>query len=441
MTSNIRKIGFATAISLVIANMIGTGVFTSLGFQVIEIQSPFAILMLWIVGGVLALCGALTYGEIGSAFPESGGEYNYLSKLYHPAVGFLSGWVSVTVGFAAPVAAAAMALGLYVNKIYPGADKEYLAISVILVFTIIHAITLKLGSALQRAFTLIKIVIIVMFMGFGMFYTPDHEMVVVADSFAWNDIFSLSFAGSLIYVTYAYSGWNAASYIAGEIENVNKNLPRALFWGTLIVLIIYTALNYVFLRSVPINELKGVVEVGYVSANKIFGLEPGKFMGLIIALLLLSTISAMILAGPRVMQSMGRDIKQLKWFAISNKNNVPFVAVIFQSALSVYLVHTSKFDKLLTYVGFTLNLFTFLTVLGVFILRYKKMGVKSSFKTPLFPLPPLLFLSILGWILYSIVISRPEESMKGFGTVLLGLIIYFVTQYFDKKGNKNIKDV
>jgi basic amino acid/polyamine antiporter, APA family len=436
-SSHLIKIGFGTAISLVIANMIGTGVFTSLGFQVMSIQSPFAILMLWVVGGVLALCGALTYGEIGSAYPESGGEYNYLSKLYHPSIGFLSGWVSVTVGFAAPVAAAGMALGLYINKIYPGVEPKLLAIIVILAFTIVHAITLKLGSALQRAFTLVKIVIIIMFMGFGMFHTPDHTTSIVADSNAWKDIFSMSFAGSLIYVTYAYSGWNAASYIAGEIENVNKNLPRALFWGTLIVLIIYTSLNFVFLRSVPIEELKGVVEVGYLSANKIFGMELGKFMGLVIALLLISTISAMILAGPRVMQAMGKDIKQLKWFAISNQNNVPYVAVIFQSVISVILVLNSSFESLITYVGFTLNLFTFLTVLGVFILRYKKTDVKSSFKTPLFPLPPLLFLGIIGWILYSIVVDKPFESLMGFGTVLLGLLVYFLTQKFGQNKIKN----
>jgi APA family basic amino acid/polyamine antiporter len=241
----------------------------------------------------------------------------------------------------------------------------------------------------------------------------------------------------LIYVTYAYSGWNAASYIAGEIENVNKNLPRALFWGTLIVMAIYTLLNYVFLYSVPIEELKGVVEVGYLSANKIFGFELGRFMGLVIALLLISTISAMILAGPRVMSSMGKDIKQLRWFAISNKNNVPYVAVIFQSVISVILVLNSTFQSLITYVGFTLNLFTFLTVFGVFILRYKKTDVKSSFKTPLYPFTPLLFLSIIGWILYSIVIEKPFESMLGLGTVLLGLAFYFLTDRLDKRKLQN----
>lgn len=357
-----HKIGFNTAVSIVIANMIGTGVFTSLGFQVLGIESGFAIIMLWVVGGILALCGALTYGEIGAAFPESGGEYNYLSKLYHPAVGFISGWVSVTVGFAAPIAAASMALGSYVNKVYPGVNPVLMALSVIAIITLIHSINLKAGSLFQRIFTIVKVVCILMFVGFGLFHIPQHTIAFKADSTAWNDIFSKGFAISLIYVTYAYSGWNAASYITGEMKNAQRNLPRALFVGTLVVMVIYTLLNYVFLYSVPIPELKGVLEVGYLSANKIFGAQVGQFMSLIIALLLISTISAMILAGPRVMKSMGTDIKGLKFFAISNKNNVPYVAIIFQSVIAVALVLTSSFQSLITYVGFTLNLFTFLTV-------------------------------------------------------------------------------
>lgn len=221
-----QKIGFNTAISLVIANMIGTGVFTSLGFQVMDISSGFAIIMLWLIGGVLSLCGALTYGEIGSAFPQSGGEYNYLSKLYHPSVGFLSGWVSVTVGFAAPVAAASTALGLYVNKIYTNVNPQMLAIAIILILTIVHSINLKLGGAIQRAFTLIKVVIIVMFVGFGFFYHPQHSISFAPTSEGLNQMLTSAFAVSLVFVTYAYSGWNAAAYIAGELDQPQKNLPK-----------------------------------------------------------------------------------------------------------------------------------------------------------------------------------------------------------------------
>jgi APA family basic amino acid/polyamine antiporter len=433
-----HKIGFNTAVSIVIANMIGTGVFTSLGFQVLGIESGFALIMLWVVGGILALCGALTYGEIGAAFPQSGGEYNYLSKLYHPAVGFISGWVSVTVGFAAPIAAAAVALGQYVSKVYPTVNAVVLALSIIAIITLIHSINLKAGSLFQRIFTIVKVVCIVMFVGFGLFHVPEHTVNFSADTTAWNDIFSKGFAISLIYVTYAYSGWNAASYISGEMKDAKRNLPKALFVGTLIVMVIYTLLNYVFLYSVPIPELKGVLEVGYLSANKIFGVQVGQFMSLVIAVLLISTISAMVLAGPRVMKSMGTDIKGLRFFAISNKNNVPYVAIIFQSVIAVVLVLTSSFQSLITYVGFTLNLFTFLTVAGIFILRLKHKHIETSYKTFLYPITPLLFLSIILFILVYIMIEKPVESLYGLGTVLLGLLVYFIT---NKKEDKTTNEI
>jgi APA family basic amino acid/polyamine antiporter len=428
-----HKIGFSTATAIVIANMIGTGVFTSLGFQVLGIQSGFAIIMLWVVGGVLALCGALTYGEIGSAFPESGGEYNYLSKLYHPVVGYVSGWVSVTVGFAAPIAAASMALGQYVTKLYPTINPTGLALTVIAIITCIHSINLKTGGLFQRIFTVVKVVCIFMFIGFGLFHTPAHQVDFSASSNAIKDIFSASFAGSLIYVTFAYSGWNAASYISGEITDVKKNLPKSLLVGTLLVMIVYTLLNYVFLYSVPIDELKGVVEVGYLSANKIFGTQLGQFMSLVIALLLVSTISAMVLAGPRVMHSMGKDMPGLGVFSTQNKNGIPYVAIIFQSIIAITLVLTSSFESLITYVGFTLNLFTFLTVGGIFILRYKHKHVKTSYKTFLYPVTPILFLSIVLWILIHIMIERPVESLAGLGTVVIGAAVYFLTHHKKKK--------
>ncbi|MBS1651202.1 MAG: amino acid permease [Bacteroidetes bacterium] len=432
--SNKHKIQLNTAAAIVIANMIGTGVFTSLGFQVIGINSPFAILMLWVVGGLLSLCGALTYGEIGAAFPASGGEYNYLSKLYHPSVGFLSGWVSVTVGFAAPIAAASVALGMYVSKIYPEVNATLLALSVIIIITTIHSITLKAGAAFQRVFTLIKIICIVMFVGFGLFHKPQHHISLLNTQGAFTNIFSSAFAGALIYVTYAYSGWNAAAYITGEMENPKRNLPRALLLGTITVMIIYTVLNAIFLYSVPIDELKGVVEVGYLSANKIFGVQLGKFMSLVIAVLLISTISAMILTGPRVMQSMGNDIRGLKFFSITNKSKVPYVAIIFQSLISIILVLTSSFDSLITYVGFTLNLFTLLTVAGIFIVRTKFKHIKTGYRTFLYPITPLFFISILLWIMFDIISTRTKESMLGFATVLIGLVFYFLT----RKKNENI---
>jgi APA family basic amino acid/polyamine antiporter len=248
------KIGFYTAISLVIANMIGTGVFTSLGFQLFDIHSVFSILILWLLGGIISFCGALVYGELGSAIPRSGGEYVYLSTLMHPAVGFMSGWVSSTVGFAAPVALASMALGTYVNKIIPEINITICALSVVTIITLVHSLNLKIGSGVQKTLTFLKVVVIVGFIIAGFIHTPSHEITIAPQTTSMNEIFSAGFWVSLIYVSYAYSGWNAASYLAGDMENPQKNLPKALLLGTLIVTVIYVLLNFIFLYSAPMFE-------------------------------------------------------------------------------------------------------------------------------------------------------------------------------------------
>ncbi len=418
------KIDFSTATALVIANMIGTGVFTSLGYQVFDIHTGFSILMLWVIGGIIALCGALVYGEIGSAFPQSGGEYNYLSKLYHPSIGFLSGWVSVTVGFAAPIAAAAVALGMYVSKVFPQLNGTYIAATVVLLLTAMHATDLKLGAGFQKIFTAIKVIVIIFFIGAGLFSTPGHEISFAPQPFSWTEIMSAPFAVSLVFVSYAYSGWNASSYIAGELDAPQKNLPKSLLIGTGAVMLLYVLLNYIFLYTVPISELKGVAEVGYLSANKIFGSVIGGFMGLVIATLLISTLSAMILTGPRVMNSMGKDMALLKFLTISNSKNVPFVAVIFQSVIALTLIFTSSFQSLITYVGFTLSLCTFLTVAGVFVLRAKK--IETKYRTWGYPVTPIIFLAMTGWVMFFIFRDKPTESLYGLGTVLSGLVVYFL---------------
>lgn len=428
-----HKIGFYTAISVVIANMIGTGVFTSLGFQVAGIQDGFSLLALWGIGGILALCGALTYAEIGAALPENGGEFHYLSKLYHPSLGFLSGWVSVTVGFAAPIAAASMALGKYVHSSFPDLNPTATALVVIAGVTAIHSLHLKAGGTFQKIFTLIKISAIAVFILAGLLCTADTGITVIPTEQSLSQISSASFAASLIYVTYAYSGWNAAAYLSGELKDVNRTLPKALLYGTLTVLAVYTLLNYVFLKTTPIDELKGQIEVGHLSAVKIFGQTAGIYMSLVIAILLISTISAMILAGPRVMQSMGRKFTPLKTLAVTNKNNVPFIAILVQSLIAVALVMFSSFDSLINYVGFTLNIFTLLTVIGIFILRYKFPDIHRPFKSPLFPLPSLLFMGIILWILWNMLTEKPFESLMGLLTVLGGLLFYYLTAYFDKQ--------
>lgn len=433
--NSVYKIGFYTAISLVIANMIGTGVFTSLGFQLINIHSVFSILVLWLLGGVISLCGALVYAELGVTFPKSGGEYIYLSKLIHPFVGFLSGWVSSTVGFAAPVALASVALGTYVNIIFPQVNITVCALTVVGLITVIHATNLKSGSSFQKILTLLKIIFIILFIVAGFCCTPVHVVSVLPQANSENEIFSQAFWVGLIYVSYAYSGWNAASYLAGDMHDVKKDLPKALIVGTLIVTAIYVLLNYVFLYSTPASELAGVLEIGHVSASHIFGEFFGKFMSLVIAFLLISSISAMIMAGPRIIKSMGDDVPMLNFLAITNKNNVPYLAVILQSVITVVLILTSQFESVLTFVGFSLSIFTFLTVMSVFILRARKIE-NTSYKTWGYPFTPILFLALNGFTIYFVFINKTEESLWGLLNLVIGGVIYVIGTQFSK--NKHV---
>jgi APA family basic amino acid/polyamine antiporter len=453
--STVRRITLFTATCIVIANMVGTGVFTSLGFQVGGIQSPFALIMLWIVGGIIALCGALSYGELAAAMPRSGGEYHYLSRIYHPVIGFMSGWVSALVGFAAPVALAAMALGAYATRSLesggedlPERFPQYLAGSVVILLTAIHSYDIKAGSLFQNVFTTLKVVLIILFIALGFFYFNQPQDItfmpvshdnrdlmtvlkgffsgglVSADKRDWTMIFSSSFAISLVYVSYAYSGWNASAYMAGEIENPKKNLPRSLIQGTFIVMILYVLLNAVFMHTVPLGELENQLEVGYISANKIFGPVGGNIMGLTIALLLVSTVSSMIFAGPRVAQVMGEDLSLLRILSVKNRKGIPVNAILLQGAISLIFIFTSSFEYVLTYIGFTLYFFTFLTVLGVIILRIRHPEMQRPYKTFGYPVVPVLFLLLTGWTMFFIIRDKPSESIAGLLTVATGFVVY-----------------
>lgn len=423
------QVKFPTAVSLVIATMIGTGVFTSLGFQAAEIKSIFSLLLLWFVGGIIALCGALAYGELGAALPRSGGEYNYLSVVYHPLVGFLSGWVSVTVGFAAPVAVVAMALGAYLKNIFPQVNALGVATLTVLFFTILHSYDIKLGSIVQNLSTWLKILLIIGFVIAGLLAPAPQSLNVIPSSNDIKEIFSKSaFAVSLVYVSYAYSGWNTSGYIAGELDNPQKNIPRSIISGTIVVMILYVLLNYIFLYTAPLAELSGQVEVGFISASHIFAKQGAKIMALLISLTLLSTISSLIFAGPRIAQVMGEDLHGLRFLAKKNNRGLPMNAILLQSGITFLMLFTSSFEKALTYVGFTLSLFTFLTVLGLFILRKKKPDLPRPYKTWGYPVTPIIFLSLTLWTLVFVLKDKPGPSLAGLGTVLCGVVIYFASK-------------
>jgi APA family basic amino acid/polyamine antiporter len=427
--SDVTKFKHTTITAVVIANMVGTGVFTSLGFQLLDIRSGFVLLMLWAVGGVIALCGAMTYAELGAAMPRSGGEYNFLSRIYHPAVGFASGWVSATVGFAGPTALAAMTFAAYATSSLGGEPDPWvlkaIACSLIVLLTLVHASTRRNSGGLQVMFTILKVGVIVVFCVAALWIADAPQPVRFL--FAAEDVPLLTsgaFAVSLIYVSYAYTGWNAATYLSGELHDPQRTLPWILMAGTLVVMVLYLALNYVFLRVTPMQAMVGQLEVGYIAADAAFGELGGRFAGLVLSLLLISTVSAMTVAGPRVLHVIGEDIKQLRFLGQTNADGVPARAILVQSSLAMIFILTSSFESVLVFSGFILALNSLVTVLGVFVLRLRQPDLPRPYRTFGYPLTPLIYLGLTAWTLVFVVINKTQESMLGLGVIVAGLIVY-----------------
>ncbi|MDP4711785.1 MAG: amino acid permease [Saprospiraceae bacterium] len=418
------KIGAWSAGALVVANMIGTGVFSSLGFQLIDTQNSWSIVLLWAIGGVIALAGALSYAESGAFFRRSGGEYHFLSQLYHPLIGYLSGWVSLTVGFAAPVALAAMALGAYVQAA-TDIPARLPALLAILVASALHSFTIRQSSSVQNWITLLKVVLVIGFIIAGLGVAAENN--ALDWSAGWTDEIMLpAFAVSLVYVTYAYTGWNAAAYIVEEIRQPERNLPKGLIVGTLLVTLLYILLQFVFLANASLAQLTGQLEVGQIVAGNLFGATLGNQISLVIALFLFSSISAMVWVGPRVSQMMAEDYRIWRFLRPKTAAGVPLRAVWFQSALSAAFILTGTFEQILIFSGFILQLFSALTVGGSFLLR--KKGYDLPFRNPFHPLLTLVFLGASAWILVFLLIEQPLETGLGFGIVVLGAISYFISK-------------
>ncbi|MFM8230997.1 MAG: APC family permease [Chthoniobacterales bacterium] len=416
-------IGFTACAALVVANMVGTGVFTSLGFQLAEIPSRPAIMLLWLLGGVLALCGALCYAELSAALPRSGGEYHFLGRIFHPALGFMAGLVSVVVGFAAPCALAAMAFGSYLQGVFPNISPLAASCAVVLVVTAFHLRTLALSSVFQIVFTALKIALVV-FLSFALLGGTPSEP---APAGPWFDyVLSAPFAVSLMYTLYAYSGWNAATYVLGEVRAPARVIPAALTAGTVLVTVLYLALNHAFLRAAPAQILEGELNVAQIAAGAVFGESGGKLVAAIISAGLVSALSAMVWAGPRVAMVLAED--HPRFFGIfrhRNADGIPVNAVVAQSALTLLLLLTATFEQVLVYTQLALLACGFLVVLGLMILRHREPALPRPFRVPLYPLTPLLFLAISAFALVYTAVSRPFEAVCGAVTMLVCLLLYF----------------
>jgi len=415
-----------TATAIVVADMVGVGVFTSLGFQVQGIPSGFSLLLLWVVGGCVALCGVFSYAELTAMFPRSSGEYNLLRQTYHPAIGFLAGWLSATVGFAAPVALAAMAFGEYGKAILPGAPPLALGLAVVWIVSCVGLRGIRQSSAFQMLWTVLKVTLILAFLVAG-FALASPQPISFKPSFTdMSHVTSASFAISLVFVMYSYSGWNAATYIVGEMRDPRRSLPRSLLMGTSIVIVLYVALNALFLYATPMRELAGQIDVAVVAGKHIFGDIGGRVVGALICIGLVSSISAMMWIGPRVTTTMGEDMPMLRLFARRSDKDVPTNAIIFQLAVATLMLLTQSFEAVLDFIQFSLLSCSFLTVLGVIKLRITHPTLPRPYRAWGYPVTPLVFLAVMLFMMYYLVVNRPLQSLAGFAMMLAGIAIYAV---------------
>lgn len=444
-----RRLGLFPATSIVIANMIGAGVFTISGLLMSGLGNPLLMIALWGAGGIIALCGAISYGELGAAMPGAGGEYLFLSRLYHPVFGFLSGWVSFIVGFSAPIAASAMGFSEYFTRAFPAIPEWYdnqsiinsiplqtlLPVLVIVLFTIIHYRGLKTGARVQNFLTIMKVMLMVILISAGFLSGKGNinnifsGRLMTSGTEAWKTI-----GLSLMWIMFAYSGWNASTYIGSEIKNPSRNLPASLLLGTLIVIILYIGINMFYIYGAEPGSMNDVISVGGLAAGNLFGKKAGMLFSLLISFALFSSLSAFLIIGPRVYYSMARDGLFFRSLSkVHTKYGAPSNSVLIQGILACLMVISGTFEQVLTYMGFSLGIFPILTVAGVMKLR-KTRPEAVRFKG--YPWAQILYISTGILILGLSYMQRPVESSIALITVLAGIPAYYLFKKYGKLQDK-----
>lgn len=419
MTDNIRRLGFTSATFLVIASMIGAGVFTISGYALADLQSRRLVLLAWLLGGVVATCGALCYGALGRRFPQSGGEYIFLSRTIHPMAGFMAGWVGLLAGFTAPTAAAALAIEAYLPSLVGNALPSGLAGSVLIVIAgVTHGIRLRVGAVVQNLLVVIMLILIVGFVGFGVLQVP-RVSTVSLDILPWQGRWG-GLGSTVIWISFAYSGWNAAVYVAGAIERPRRTLPLALLVATLSVTLLYLCLNAVFLYSAPESELSGRPDIGAVAAQALGGPGLRRLLAAIVVVALATSIFSMVMAGPRVIASMARD--GLLPSRLGRMSDVPGTAVAAQVVLALIVVWISSLVELLGYVGFTLTLSSAFAVVGLLLCRRKEGAARVPI--PGYPWVPSLFVVVTMASAMALAIRDPTTALYGILTAGVGIPMY-----------------
>jgi APA family basic amino acid/polyamine antiporter len=442
--SLLRQLGIGSATALVISNMIGTGILTTSGFLAGQLGSAELVLLIWGVGAVCALAGAFCYSELGVNFPSSGGEYVYLTEAFGPTWGFMTGWISFFAGFSAPVAAAALAFSDYLGhfsadlrldsarhvigsgswELRLGAA-QILASAIIALFTVINCLGIRRTARVQNVLTSLKILIILTFLiaGFAFGQGSWENFTHPAARTSITPLFAQFFV-SLFYIYVAYSGWNAATYVAEELKHPARTLPLSLAYGTALVAALFIGLNVLFIYAVPLESMKGVVAVGALAAQHLFGPAVAGIFAAAMALSLLATVNAEVTIGPRVYYAMAKNGAFFSMAAkVDPRWHTPVIAIVCQGVCAI-LMTVSPFLNLLLYIGLLLNFFAVLSVGSLFIFRrrpgWQKLGVVSF----AYPLLPAFFVAVGVWMTILGVMLRPGISAIAVLTVAAGAVVY-----------------
>jgi len=418
LNSTSKKISWKTAAGIVIANMIGTGVFTSLGFQLAVVQNTWTILLLWTFGGIMALLGALVYAELGTHFRRTGGDYIFLSETIHPLVGYLYAWVSLVVGFSAPIAIAAMAMNNYLSPVV--GETQLPGLFFLVLIPAVHIFSVSSSAKFQNGMTILKIAFVLALIGIGLVFGSNSTSPALNFSDSWKEEILLpGFAVSLIYVFYAYTGWNSAAYIIEEVDQPKKNLPKALIGATVLVMVVYVLLQLVLLKHASVSQLTGQVQVADIAFGNLFGPNGALWVSLFIGVQLIATISGYAWVGPRVTYAMAKDYKLWRPLAQVNGQNIPVRAIVLNTGISLVLFVSGSFEQIMLYAGFILQLMSTVTV-------YSSLKIKNQegFKTPFKPLPQLIYLGFSIALMGYLLVDRPKESLAGIGILLLGWAVY-----------------
>ncbi|REC52315.1 MULTISPECIES: APC family permease [Chryseobacterium] len=427
MNSTSHQIGWKTAVAIVVSNMIGTGIFTTLGFQLTDITNTYSIFLLWFIGGILALFGAFCYAELGSHFKGNGGDFIYLKETYHPLLGYLVSWISLIIGFSSPVALAALAMSKYLSAFDVSFGNSF-AIGIIFLVSVFLSFSLQASSRFHNFFTLIKIafIIVLIIIGIGISDSETIGNSLKLDDSWQKEIMLPAFATSLVFVTYSYTGWNSASYIAGEIKDVQKNLPKSLIVGTVFVTVCYLLVNFIMLKHAPVDQLAGKEDVMGEAANNMLGNTFGKIVNIFIALQLVATISGYLWVGSRLTQAFAKENRLWKSLSVGNRKGIPVRAIFAHAVIATLIILTGSFKEIFVYTAFILQLFASLAISTVYFIKKED---RKIFKSNLFYMFPTVFLLFSIYILYFTLIHNPKESIIGLGIVAVGIVLYLI----DKK--------